>query len=90
LTGCAAGVLVHDGDLPDQNTHDEEPADGNLKHRLEIFSMSPINGVTLVKRVNETLNLTCEVIRLETGPFFKWQLEWHLPQNMNNLCVLRL
>ena len=52
--------------------------------------MSPINGVTLVKRVNETLNLTCEVIRLETGPFFKWQLEWHLPQNMNNLCVLRL
>ena len=54
------------------------------KHRLEILPEAPLSGFALVKRVDETLNLTCHVVKAESGPFVKFQLEWYLPQHINN------
>lgn len=54
-----------------------------VKHRLEILPEAPLTGFALVKRVDETLNLTCQVVK-ESGPFVKFQLEWHLPQHSTN------
>ena len=52
-------------------------------HRLEIWSGPPGGYLALVKRINETLNLTCVVVK-ESGPFVNFQLEWYLPQHINN------
>lgn len=62
---------------------EEHYSDEETKHRLEILPESPLSGFALVKRVDDTLNLTCHVVK-ESGPFLKFQLEWHLPQHINN------
>ena len=67
------------------STYQEEEVyfDEDTKHRLEIFPESPVKGFAIVKRVDDTLNLTCHVVR-DSGPFLKFQLEWYLPQHINN------
>ena len=54
------------------------------KHHLEILPEAPLSGFALVKRVDDTLNLTCQVVKAESGPFVRFQLEWLLPQHINN------
>lgn len=67
----------------EEEHHSEDHELEHVKHRLEILPEAPLTGFALVKRVDETLNLTCQVVR-ESGPFVKFQLEWHLPQHSAN------
>jgi hypothetical protein len=69
--------------LVDEEHPEDHSLEGDAKHRLDISPEPPINGA-FIKRVEDSLDLTCRVVKLETGPFLKWQLEWHLPQNLNN------
>ena len=58
------------------------------KHHLEILPEAPLSGFALVKRVDDILNLTCHVVKAESGPFVRFQLEWHLPQHINNRYLI--
>lgn len=73
-------TLKESVDASSSYVEEEHYPDDEVKHKLEILpdSLGP-----MVKRVNETLNLTCHVIK-ESGPFLKFMLEWHLPQTINN------
>lgn len=82
--GISHATLANDptaGDTSSSHYQEEEHFSvDETKHRLEIL---PESAGTVVKRVNETLNLTCQVVK-ESGPFLKFLLEWHLPQSFNN------
>ena len=83
---CAAGIRneaeAASSYIEEEHHLDEQELEP-VKHRLEILPEAPLTGFALVKRVDETLNLTCQVVK-ESGPFVKFQLEWHLPQRSTN------
>lgn len=98
LPVCAGGIMSDAGPSSsylEEEHHSEDHELEPVKHRLEILPEAPLTGFALVKRVDETLNLTCQVVK-ESGPFVKFQLEWHLPQHstnrykelLNNICNL--
>lgn len=84
---CAGGIISESDSsssyVEEEHQHSEDQDAEPVKHRLEILPESPLTGFALVKRVDETLNLTCQVVK-EPGPFVKFQLEWHLPQHSTN------
>jgi len=85
--GCINGILTLEDSMSTTVESSEEletlTNDKSLSHRLEIWSGPPGGYLALVKRINETLNLTCVVVK-ESGPFINFQLEWYLPQHINN------
>jgi len=92
LATVCAGKIINEADMSSSYVEEEHNADDHelepVKHHLEILPEAPLTGFALVKRVDETLNLTCQVVK-ESGPFVKFQLEWHLPQHSTNRCVKR-
>ncbi|XP_045023362.1 uncharacterized protein LOC123467553 [Daphnia magna] len=83
---CAGGIMSEtepSSSYVEEEHHSEDHELEHVKHRLEILPEAPLTGFALVKRVDETLNLTCQVVK-ESGPFVKFQLEWHLPQHSAN------
>lgn len=84
---CSGGVVTESessfSHTEEEHNLDDQHESESVKHHLEILPESPLSGIALVKRVDETLNLTCLVVK-ESGPFVKFQLEWHLPQHSTN------